>query len=150
MLDNNPPPRWVPWLFGLAMIGMGMLICGLVFGVFPASRGAESAPAWVLTSIAAGLILAGILIVVPQETPAFIRSLLGLCTLVLVVIVCNWTAFAPGVHYTSEVSLGPVSVGGEDQIGGRIAFGLAALVVDTLLGWVIFYEVRKRIGKKDN
>lgn len=132
------------------MIGMGMLVVCLLIGVFPTSRGAESAPSWVLASIAGGLILAGMLIVLPVETPGFIRSLLGLCALVPGAIVCNWTAFAPGVYYTSEVSVGPVSVWGEDQIGGRIVFGIAALVVDALLGWVIFYEVRRRIGKKDN
>jgi hypothetical protein len=147
MDNHNPPPWWIPLLFGFAMIGMGVLIVCLVTGIFPMTRGAGDAPRWVMVAIAGGLILGGFLMILPQESPAFIRSILGLGALVLAAVVCNWTAFAPGVHYSSEVSFGPVSVWGEDQVGGRIMFGLAALAVDALLGWVVFYEVRKRLGK---
>jgi len=149
MAEDQSPPWWIPLLFGFAMIFMGVLIVCLLIGVFPVSRGSESAPSWVLASIASVLILGGILMIIPQSTPAFIRAILGFGTLVLAAIVCNWTAFAPGVHYTSEVSLGAVSVSGEDQIGGRIVFGLVALAVDALFIWEIVYEVRKRFGKKD-
>ncbi|MBN1538379.1 MAG: hypothetical protein JW908_16705 [Anaerolineales bacterium] len=147
MTEKKPSPWWAPVFFGFVMIFMGSLITYLLIWVIPESRSAANAPSWVLAAIAGGFFLGGILLITPQKTPAIIRSLLGFTTIILVAIVCNWTAFAPGMHYTSEVSLGPVSVSGEDQIGGRIMFGLAALAVDALLGWMVYYEVRKRIRK---
>jgi hypothetical protein len=63
-------------------------------------------------------------------------------------LVCNWTAFAPEVSYSSSTTIGPIQIRGGDQIGGRIVFGAAAIIVDILLISVIIGWIRPRKGKE--
>jgi cytochrome c oxidase assembly factor CtaG len=77
----------------------------------------------------------------PYRTPPILRSLLFFVALALVTVVCNWTAFAPNVVYYSSTSIGPVEFSGEAEIGGRIVFGVAALIVNfvflsTVVAWM--------------
>jgi len=56
-------------------------------------------------------------------------------------LVCNWSAFAPGLVYESSVGINGFEVSGVDQVGGRIVFVLAAAVFDvfiltTIIGWI--------------
>ncbi|HSR47633.1 MAG TPA: hypothetical protein VLL77_06545, partial [Anaerolineales bacterium] len=71
----------------------------------------------------------------------------------LVAVVCNWTAFAPNVTYTSTTSFsglfGGIAVAQEDPIGGRIVFGLVAIAVDLVLAGSIIYAVRQAIRRRD-
>ncbi|NTW08575.1 MAG: hypothetical protein HGA28_03305, partial [Anaerolineaceae bacterium] len=79
--------------------------------------------------------------------PAILRTALGIITFITLAAVCNWTAFAPGVTYTSSTSIGPFSFEGEDQVGGRIVFGLVAIVVDIILISSIILWLRKLTRK---
>jgi hypothetical protein len=72
--------------------------------------------------------------------------------LLFLAITCNWTAFAPGVAYYSSSSVGPLEFSGQDQVGGRIVFGLAAiavnlLILDVIVGWA---RGRLRIERSHN
>jgi hypothetical protein len=137
----NEPPRWIPLLFGAVAFLMGSLILGAYFGIVPTDGGRFTAPPAVILGIGLGLLAGAAIFWLPRTAPAVVRSGLLVLALGLLAVVCNWTAFAPEVIYSSSVSIGPVSFSGSDQVGGRIVFGLAALLVDaaivaTMAGWI--------------
>jgi hypothetical protein len=139
---------WIPLLFGLAMAAMGCLIAGSLLGFIPTEPGAYFGPRWVMWMLAVGLLFAGVLLALAQSLPGVARAALGSVALLLFAGVCNWAAFAPGVHYFSSTSLGPISVEGEDPIGGRIAFGLAALLIDAVFLGGVVITLRKRSQRR--
>lgn len=135
---------WMRALLGLVPLMMAVIILGALAGFVPTGDGKFLAPAWVIASIGAGLMLFAVAVWIPGTAPKIVRSGLGLLLFVLVAIVCNWTAFAPGVRYTTEFSLGPLSHSGEDPTGGRIVTGLVAIAIDILFAYSIFDAVRRR------
>jgi hypothetical protein len=142
MRDDQEAGGTIPALFALVPFAMAMLIFGAQLGVIPADDGVFFAPPPVITALWLGLLLFSFVVAIPRQAPAWLRTLMGLALMLLVGVVCNWTAFAPGVRYTSTTSIGPFSSSGEDPIGGRIVFGLAALVVDAILIGSLAYWAR--------
>jgi hypothetical protein len=142
-------PRWIPLFFGGVMIFMAALILGAVFGVVPTDGGQFLAPQIVIVSIGLCLLCAGLAMWVPPRAPALFRSGLMIISLVSLAAVCNWTAFAPEVVYSSSTSFGAYQFSGEDQIGGRIVFAVAAILVDVFILSAIAGWARSRIRKKD-
>jgi hypothetical protein len=133
-------PRWIPILFGSVMILMALIIFGALYGFIPA-EGEFTAPKFIILSISICLFAAGLAFLIPERAPAILRTALGIIAFATLAAVCNWTAFAPGVTYTSSSSIGPFQFEGEDPIGGRIVFGLAAIAVDifilaAIIGWL--------------
>jgi hypothetical protein len=124
------------------MILMALIILGAFYGYIPAD-GEFTAPPVIILSICICLLAAGMAILIPPGAPAILRTSLGIITFITLAAVCNWTAFAPGVTYTSSSSIGPFSFEGEDQVGGRIVFGLVAIVVDIILVSSLFIWLRK-------
>ncbi len=143
MADGLSP--WIKFLLGLIPLSMGAIILGALVGFVPTGDGQFLAPAWVIASIGAGLVLFAVTVWIPSSSPRVVRSVLGLLLLVLVAVVCNWTAFATGVRYTGEFSLGPISQSSEDPVGGRIVFGVVAIAIDLLFAYSIFRAVRRRL-----
>jgi hypothetical protein len=141
-------PTWVRLLFSLVPLLMGLVILGAWFGVVPTDGGSFHAPPSVILSLAAGLILFAAAIWIPSGAPKALRLGLPAILLLLVAVVCNWTAFATGIRYTSEMTLGGWTTTGEDQVGGRIAFGLAALAVDAILVTGLFTTLRNWLRSK--
>jgi hypothetical protein len=141
-------PIWVRLLFSLVPLLMGLVILGAWFGVVPTGGGSFHAPAAVLLSLAAGLILFAAAVWIPSNAPKALRLGLPATLLLLVAVVCNWTAFAPGIRYTSEITIGAWTTSREDLIGARIAFGLVALAIDAVLVYGILTAVRQRLRPK--
>jgi hypothetical protein len=129
------------------MILMAAIILGALFGVIPA-EGEFLAPPIVIASIGICLLFGGIAFVVPERTPSLVKSGILFLALMSLALVCNWTAFAPEVSYSSSTTIGPIQIRGGDQIGGRIVFGAAAIIVDILLISVIIGWIRPRKGKE--
>lgn len=135
-------PKWIPALFGSVMLLMGALILGAFFGIVPTDEGGRFlAPPPVIASLGLGLILGGLLLWIPYKTPPSVRTFLFLVVFALVAVVCNWTAFAPGVVYYSSTFIGPVEFSRQAGIEGRIVFGIVAVIVNlvflsTLIGWL--------------
>jgi hypothetical protein len=102
----------------------------------------------VILSLAGGLILFAAAVWIPGTAPKALRLGLPAILLLLVAVVCNWTAFAPGLRYTSEVAIGPWTSSGEDQAGGRIAFGVVAAAIDAVLVVGILASVRTWLRPK--
>jgi hypothetical protein len=145
----NSTPAWIPYLFGSVIILMAALILGAVIGIVPTEGGQFLAPPIVVISIGVCLLSGGLAMWIPQQTPALIKSVLLIISLATLALVCNWTAFAPGVVYHSSTSIGFFEFSGESQFGSRIAFGLAAILVDIFIlsilsGWVrsLFTRIR--------
>jgi len=144
---NDGGPVWIRIVFGLGAALMGALILGALAGVVPTDGGVFAAPAAVILAIGAGLILFAVMLWVPRSAPAALRTALGLLLFLLVAGVCNWTAFAPGVRYTSETTFGAWTSSAEDPVGGRIAFGVVALVIDAVLAYGIFGAIRRALRR---
>jgi hypothetical protein len=142
------PGRYVISAGCLVMAG---LIAGAQFGLIPADEGAFFAPPPVITALWIGLALGGLLFLMPMWLPATLRSLLLLAVLFLVAIVCNWTAFAPDVTYSTPTSFsalyGAIATTREDSIGGRIVFGLVAIAVDLVLVGSLVAVVRQTVRR---
>jgi riboflavin transporter FmnP len=144
---NDGGPVWIRIVFGLAAALMGAVILGALAGVVPTDGGGFTAPAAVILALGAGLILFAIMLWIPRSTPGAVKTILGGLLLLLVAGVCNWSAFAPGVRYTSETTIGGWTRSGEDTVGGRIAFGLVALVIDAVLAYGIFEAIRRALRR---
>ena len=144
----NSTPRWIPILFGSVMILMALIIFGAVYGFIPA-EGEFKAPKVIILSISICLVTAGLAILIPQSAHTILRTALGIVAFSTLAAVCNWTAFVPGVSYTSSSSIGPFQFEGEDPIGGRIVFGLAAIAVDVFIIAAIIGWLRSR-SRKDH
>jgi len=148
--DSGPlasTPVWIRVLFGAIPILMGVLILGAQAGVVPTDGGSFHAPPWVILSLGAGLILFGLGLWMPASTPPRLKSAIFLILLLFLAAVCNWTAFAPGIVYTSETTIGGWTTSGEDPIGGRIVFGAVALAVDALLAFTVIDIVRRALRR---
>lgn len=141
-------PRWVPILFGCAMILISALILGAVTGVVPTGDGTWSIPPMVVASLGLCLLLIGAAMAAPEQAPAILRGGLFTFGMFFMAVFCNWTAFAPSMTYESSISLGPLAVEGQDQLGGRIVFGLAVIVVDLVLLSAVWGWVRPKRKKK--
>ena len=124
------------------MLLMGSIILGAWFGLVPIDGGKFLAPPLVILSLGFCFVLGGMTLWVPARAPVLLRTTFFFLSLVLLTIVCNWTAFAPGVSYASSTTFGPLTIVGSGGIGGRIAFGIAALAVDALLVFSIVNWVR--------
>lgn len=132
---------------GVICFLMGIIVLGAQFGFVPADEGAFFAPPPVIIAIVIGLLLLALVIWIPQEAPVFLRAGMGLVLVLMLAVVCNWSAFAPNVRYTSNLVLGPISSSSEDLVGGRIVFGIAALAIDLLLLGSIFWVVKKIVHR---
>jgi len=133
-------PRWIPIFFGTVMILMAMIILGALIGLIPA-EGQFLAPPFIIASIGICLFCGGIALWTPQKTPPLIKTFIFLIGVLSLATVCNWTAFAPQVTYSSSTTIGAIQSGGEDQVGGRLVFGAAAIFVDlfilsAVIGWI--------------
>ena len=136
----TPPPRWILFLIGGAMVLMAALILGAAVGLVPTGTGQFLAPPVIIVSLGLCFLSGGLLLWLPHKTPAYLRGGFFTAALLFLAIACNWTAFAPEVVYNSSSSFGPLELSGEDQVGGRIVFGLTALAVnllilDMIVGW---------------
>jgi hypothetical protein len=144
---NDGGPVWIRTVFGVGAALMGLLILGALAGLVPTDGGAFLAPKGILAALGAGLVLFAVMLWVPRSAPAALRTALGLLLFLLVAGVCNWTAFAPGVRYTSETTIGGWTTSGEDPVGGRIVFGAAALAIDAVLAFGIFEAIRRALRR---
>lgn len=143
-------PVWVPLMFGGVMFLMGAVILGALFGIVPIGDGQWLAPPLVILSLGGGLALGGVMMTLLSSLEGFpwLRSLLFLIVMGLVAVVCNWSAFAPDVVYdsSSSISIGPLAYSSDGGSGGaRIVFGIAAVLVDGFMLYLIIAWIREKV-----
>ncbi len=143
-------PEWIPVMFGGVMALMGITILGAFLGFIPTGDGQFLVSPLVILALGGGLVFGGLtLLFVAVDSPAWLRSVLFLAVMGSVAVVCNWSAFAPDVVYStsSSLSFGPIAYSTEGGSGGsRIVFGAAAVLVDAFILYMVFDWVRKHIS----
>ena len=81
-----------------------------------------------------------------ENTPLLriVNNLVGLMFVVLLAVPFHWVAFGPGERaFSSSIGLGVVSAsssGGET--GGRLAFGIAAILMDLFILLILYRIIR--------
>jgi hypothetical protein len=135
---------------------MGLVILFVALGIIPTDESKLRAPHWVVGAAGLMFFLAGIAILTgpPPDTPEASRTtwrtfLLGLGIVGALAAVFNWVAFGPGPRaFGGSVSIPFVSVSGaSSERSGRIAFGIAAVVIDAFAVWVIVRGLRDLLGR---
>lgn len=148
-------PGATAWVGALCAL-MGLVILFVALGIIPTDESKLHAPHWVVGAAGLMFFLAGIAILTgpPPDTPEASRTtwrtfLLGLGIVGALAAVFNWVAFGPGPRaFGGSVSIPFVSVSGaSSERSGRIAFGIAAVVIDAFAVWVIVRGLRDLLGR---
>lgn len=148
-------PEATAWVGALCAL-MGLVILFVALGIIPTDESKLHAPHWVVGAAGLMFFLAGIAILTgpPPDTPEASRTtwrtfLLGLGIVGALAAVFNWVAFGPGPRaFGGSVSIPFVSVSGaSSERSGRIAFGIAAVVIDAFAVWVIVRGLRDLLGR---
>jgi len=149
-MSNSPQHSFKSLLlFGNLFIVIGALIFLMAVDVFPIPDEDINAPRWVLAMGGVSFALAGVMVTLNGLKSGFgdhpiykwTYNILLLMFMVIFVTPFHWVAFGPGVRtFNSSTSVGAVAIsqGGSGDIGGRLAFGLGAILVDILILYVIF------------
>lgn len=150
-MDDQHRPDRGRLVIAAACLLMASLIAGAQSGIIPSGEGAFFAPPQVITALWVGMLLAGALFLLPERSPSALKAGLAFLVLCLAAVVCNWSAFAPDVTYTSTTTISTPFLGfsttREDPVGGRIVFGLMAIVVDLILVAGIVYGIRQLLRR---
>jgi hypothetical protein len=122
-------PRWVLAICGgvFAVPGVAMLYYGIVNGF-----GGEARPPGAMS----------------QDGFTVVGWLVGLVVMCGVTTVASWIAFGPGERtFTGGIGVGGVGVGGRSSgTGGRVVFGIGAVLTGVLTIWGFIYGVRRLSG----
>jgi hypothetical protein len=149
---DAPIPPAVKWLFGPVLLAAGGLELAAAGGLigFDASR--LNAPLWLLGAMGVALVSVGLVLMLDGiEALKKISGWLALLFLVSFASIFNWVAFGPGErHFTtsSAVGLGSVGVTTTSQgheLGGRIAFGVFAVLLDLLIASPVLVWLWRRL-----
>ena len=144
---------WMGGLFGL--VGLAILL--LALGLLPVDEARLETPRWVVGAAGLAFFLIGILLLTtpPSQTPeaaariTWRTLLLGGGVVGALAAVFNWVAFGPGPRaFGGSVSIPFVSVSGpSSEWAGRAAFGVAAVLMDVFLVWMIARGLRDLLGR---
>lgn len=125
MADTNAP-RWVGFAFGLVFFNAG-LTASLMDSIFNIYR--------------------------ESKFFSYLHALALLSIFLIFPLLFNWVAFGPGEReFNMSISIPFLSYdsGGGSEIIGRIAFGIPALLMDAVIGYVLFaFIVEANEKKKD-
>ncbi len=123
-------------LMGLAFIAMGLYPLAIGLGFATARPGSVHAPLWVVALAGACFVLVGTVLAVPQNDLRLRGLLVGLMVTALAAIF-DWVAFGPGErHFSGGISFAGSSMRtGASEASGRIAFGIAAVILDAFAMW---------------
>jgi hypothetical protein len=136
----TPVPAVVKWLLGPVLSVAGLLGVGVGFGLIELEPERVRAPLWVLGAVGVAFVSLGLnLLLEGMEALRRFRGWLGFAFLVSFASVFNWIAFGPGERqFSSRSSFGSGGVGvttaaESGELGGRIAFGVFAVLMNLLI-----------------
>jgi len=149
-------PTGVKWLFGPLLLATGGLGLAVAFGLIQLEPSRTHAPLWIVGAIGVSFAAMGLVLLLDGiEAFKRIRGWLAFVFLVAFASVFNWVAFGPGErHFTSRssVGVGPVgvsSVASGDDLGGRIAFGVFAVLLNLLIASPLILWLWRRVRSAD-
>jgi hypothetical protein len=141
------PSRPAAILMGLACLAGGLAVVAAATGVLPTQPGTLEAPRWVV-GCAGVIFISGSLVPLNAAfgLPGWVNRLVALTVGVGLALVFNWIAFVPGErHFSSTFSVPGVSVSGDSgAIAGRIVFGIGALLIDAIVLYGVWHQLRGR------
>ena len=140
--------------FGSIFVLVGGIIFLIGADIIPVSEDEINAPRWVIMAAGMAFVLVGSLTIVLRlkqkfsNYPIFKWAYNGLLVAFAFVfaIPFNWIAFAPGDReFSGSVTLPLISIGGGgSEMGGRLAFGYGAVVMDIIFVVVLFRALQGR------
>ena len=137
---DAPIPPVVKWLFGPLLLAAGALGLAVAFGLIRLEPSRTHAPLWIVGAIGVSFAAMGLVLLLDGiEAFKRIRGWLAFVFLVSFAAVFNWVAFGPGErHFTTRTSVGSGAIGVTSvaeggELGGRIAFGVFAVLLDLLI-----------------
>ena len=133
---QRPMTRRQSLLLGLAFIAAGIYPLAVGLGFAAARPGSVHAPSWVVAIAGACFVFIGAAFAAPRDDTRLRGFLLGLMVTGLA-IVFDWVAFGPGErHFSGGISFaGNAMRTASDETSGRIAFGIAAAILDAFAAW---------------
>lgn len=146
--------------FGLLFVAVGAFVVYMALGGAPDSS--LHAPRWVASVAGLMFSFAGLLVIVnalagapdgeiPASAPFWLRLVQQLLVLAIFVsfgLVFSWVAFGPGERHFS-VSTGLLSSHNADEVGGRVAFGIGAVLIWLATVFVAMAGLRKLRRRDD-
>ncbi len=124
-------PKWTSTLMGSIILFVGALLLGLLMGIAPVDGGGNSlVPSLIIVSVGLGFVFGGIQLWLPDQTSRFLRTCLGLLPMILIVILCNWTAFATHIVYKSSASAGLKHLVENSSLGALTLFAVVVIIID--------------------
>ena len=149
---ETPIPTGVKWLFGPLLLATGGLGLAVAFGLIQLEPSRTHAPLWIAGAIGVSFAAMGLVLLLDGiEVLKRIRGWLVFVFLVAFASVFNWVAFGPGErHFTTRTGVGSgaigittVAEGGE--LGGRIAFGVFAVLLNLLIASPLIVWLWRRL-----
>ena len=153
-MSNSPQQSFRSLLLlGSLFVAIGALIFLMAVDVIHVPDEDIYAPRWVLAAVGVAFALAGVMVTLNGlksgfgDHPVFKWAYNALLVLFMIIFVIpfHWVAFGPGDRsFNSSTSVGAVSVsqGGGGELGGRLAFGLGAILVDLLILYMIYRVIQ--------
>ena len=124
-------------------------IIGVALGWVPIAAQDIHAPRWVVGAAGATFIAGGFAPLAARGGPSSIMSqITGAGVVLPLTLVANWVAFGPGARqFSGGLSFGFFAISQRaSAVGGRIAFGIGATLLDILIVTII---VRRLHGRKN-
>jgi hypothetical protein len=144
---------WLGALFGV----VGLCILLVALRIIPADESKFEAPHWVVGAAGLAFFLVGITLLTnpPPGSPetdgrtTWQTFLLGTAIVGAMAAIFNWVAFGPGPrHFSGGISIPFVAISSrQSEWSGRVAFGIAAGLMDLLLVWGIVRGLRDLLGR---
>ncbi len=135
------------WLFAFAFWVAGLAIIGVALGWIPIAAQDIHAPRWVVGAAGATFIAGGFAPLAARWGPSSIMSqITGAGVVLPLTLVANWVAFGPGARqFSGGLSFGFFAISQRTSaVGGRIAFGIGATLLDILIVTIVVHRLRDR------
>jgi hypothetical protein len=127
---------------------MGAYCAGIGLGWVPYDPAKVHAPGWVIVACGIAFIGAGLAVFSTKwSRDGQPQTVYGFVILLGLTLVCNWVAFGTGErHFSSSTSLNGTTVASRpvDERNGRIAFGVAAVILNLMVVAGVARLVRQR------
>jgi hypothetical protein len=137
---DMPIPPVVKWLFGPVLLATGVLELAAAAGLIGLDASRLHAPLWLLGAMGVAFVSVALVLMLDGiEALKRLKGWLALVFLVSFAAIFNWVAFGPGErHFTTRTSVGfggggLATVSDGHELGGRIAFGVFAVLLDLLI-----------------
>jgi hypothetical protein len=125
------------WFFALMFWIVGSLVLALAVGWIPAPPERFEAPRWVVGAAGFLFLAGGFVPLAARSGPnSWASRCVGAAVLWPLALIFNWIAFGAGPrHFPGGWSIGGlgISQGSGSDTGGRIVFGIAAVVLDLIV-----------------